>query len=321
MMPHAAPRRALLAGLLASPALAQPAWPNRPLRFVSPFAPGGPQEIPARIIAEYLAPRLGQPVIIENRPGAGSALGTQAVARDPDGHAFLFTTTSFATLPAVMKAPGFDPFTDLVPVTLVSESSLALCCRAKAPFGDFAALLAAAKASPGAISFGSAGIGSSTHLAMALLQDRTGTRLLHVPYRGVGQSLPAILAGDIDLWIGDPVIPQAQLQDGTLRALAVTTAARSPALPQVPAMGEAVPGYAVPFWFALLGGRATPPEAVPVLMEHLAPLRAPDSALAQRMTGLGARLLLSGPAALAERLRIEIPQWQAVARAAGVQPE
>jgi hypothetical protein len=102
IMPHAIPRRALLAGLLAAPARAQPAWPNRPVRFVSPFAPGGPQEIPARIIAEYLSPRLGQPVIIENRPGAGSALGTQVVARDPDGHAFLFTTTSFATLPAVM---------------------------------------------------------------------------------------------------------------------------------------------------------------------------------------------------------------------------
>ena len=321
-MPQALARRAALAlpAALAVPALAQPAWPNRTVRFISPFAPGGPQEIPARIIAEYLAPRLGQPVILENRPGAGSAVGTQAVARDPDGHAFLFTTTSLATLPAVMKEPGFDPFADLVPVTLVSESSLALCCRGGAPWRDFAALLAAAKAAPGAISFGSAGIGSSTHLAMALLQDRTGTRLLHVPYRGVGQSLPAILAGDIDLWIGDPVIPQAQLQAGVLRALAVTTAARSPALPEVPAMGEAVPGFAVPFWFALLGGRATPPAAVARLTEEMA-LRAPDSALAQRMQAVGARLLLSGPAPLAARLREEIPQWQAVARAAGVQPE
>ena len=225
-------RRALLGTMLAAPALAQPAWPNRPIRFISPFAPGGPQEVPARLIAEHLSQRLGQPVVIESKPGAGSAVGTQFVARETDGHTFLFTTTSFATLPAIMKDPGFDPFADLVPVTLVSESSLLLAARADAPFADFAGLLAAAKARPGRISVGSASIGSSTHLSMALLQNLAGIELLHVPYRGVTQSLTALLSGDIDLWTGDPSIPAGQLQEGKMRPLAVTTAARSPALPE-----------------------------------------------------------------------------------------
>jgi tripartite-type tricarboxylate transporter receptor subunit TctC len=318
-------RRAVLAAALAAPSLAQAqpraAWPSRTIRFISPFAPGGPQEVPARLIAEHLSQRLGQPVVIESRPGAGSAVGTQFVAREADGHTFLVTTTSLATLPAIMKDPGFDPFTDLVPVTLVSESSLLLAARADAPFADFAGLLAAAKARPGRISVGSAGIGSSTHLAMALLQNRAGIELLHVPYRGVTQSLSALLAGDIDLWTGDPSIPAAQLQEGKLRGLAVTTVARSPALPDVPAIGEAVPGYAVPFWFAMLGGRATLPEAVTTLMRELAALRAPESALARRMAQLGATLLLTGPEALTARLRQEIPQWRQVAAAAGITPE
>jgi tripartite-type tricarboxylate transporter receptor subunit TctC len=314
-------RRAVLAAALAGPAFAQAGWPTRPIRFVSPFAPGGPQEVPARIIADHLSQRLGQPVIIESRPGAGSAVGTQFVAREPDGHSFLVTTTSFATLPAIMKDPGFDPFADLVPVTLISESSLLLAARADAPFADFAGLLAAAKARPGRISVGSAGIGSSTHLAMALLQSRAGIELLHVPYRGVTQSLTALLAGDINLWTGDPSIPAAQLQEGKIRPLAVTTAARSPALPDVPAIGEAVPGYAVPFWFALLGGKATPPEAVAVLMRELTPLRAADSPLARRMAQLGATLLLTGPEALTARLRQEVPQWKQVAAATGITPE
>lgn len=323
-MTHRLDRRGMLGTLAATPAtpaLAQPAWPNRPIRFVSPFAPGGPQEVPARIIADHLSQRLGQPVLIESRPGAGSAVGTQFVAREPDGHSFLITTTSLATLPAIMKDPGFDPFADLVPVTLISESSLLLAARAEAPFRDLPGLLAAARARPGRISVGSAGIGSSTHLAMALLMNRAGIELLHVPYRGVTQSLTALLAGDIDLWTGDPSIPAAQLQEGKVRPIAVTTAARSPALPGTPAIGEVVPGYAVPFWFALLGGKATPPQAVGTLMREMAGLREPESPLARRMAQLGATLLLTGPEALTGRLRQEIPQWKQVAAAAGITPE
>jgi len=323
-MPTGITRRAALGLLLATPSLdlrAAAAWPNRPIRFISPFAPGGPQEVPGRIIADHLSQRLGQPVLIETRPGAGSALGSQLVARETDGHTFLLTTTSFATLPALRKDPGFDPFEDLLPVTLVSESSLLLACRATAPFADFTSLLAQAKADPGRFSLGSAGIGSSTHLAMELLQASAAIRLLHVPYRGVPVSLTALLAGDIDLWLGDVSIAAEQLRGGRLRALAVTSAGRSPALPETPAIGESIPGYAVPFWFALLTGRATPPEAIALVLQTLAPLRAPDSPLARRMTELGATLLLTGPAALTARLRLEVPQWKQVAAAAGITPE
>jgi tripartite-type tricarboxylate transporter receptor subunit TctC len=277
--------------------------------------------VPGRNIAEHLSQRLGQPVMIETRPGAGSALGSQYVVRETDGHTFLFTTTSLTTLPALMRDPGFDAFADLVPVTLVSESSLLLAARAGAPFADFAGLLAAARARPGRISFGSSGVGASTHLAMALLQGRAGVEFLHVPYRGVQPSLTALLAGDVDLSIGDASISLPHIREGRLRGIAVTTAARSPLLPEVPAMGESVPGYAVPFWFALLGSRNTPPEVVQTLLREMAPLRAADGALVQRMAQAGARVLLDGPAPLVARMRQEVPQWRQVAAAAGITPE
>ena len=306
---------------LAMPALAQRIWPTRPIRFSSLFAPGGPQEVPGRIIAENLSRRLVEPAVIETKPGAGSALGSQYVARETDGHTFLFTTTSLTTLPALMRDPGFDAFTDLVPVTLVSESSLLLAARTAAPFADFPALLAAARARPGRISFATSGVGSSTHLAMALLQGRAGVEFLHVPYRGAQLALTALLAGDVDLSIGDASIPLPHIREGRLRGIAVSTAARSPILPEVPAMAETVPGYAVPFWFALLGSRNTPPGAVEILLREMAPLRAPDGALVPRMAQAGARVLLDGPAALLARMRQEVPQWRQVAVAAGITPE
>jgi tripartite-type tricarboxylate transporter receptor subunit TctC len=273
------------------------------------------------MIAEHLAQRLGQPVVIEARPGAASALGTQLVARETDGHSFLVTTTSLTTLPALMRDPGFDPFADLVSITLISESSLLLAARAEAPFSDLPGLLARARERPGRISFGSSGVGSSSHLSVALLQHQTGMELLHVPYRGAQLSLTALLAGEVDMNVGDASVPLGHIRDGWLLGVAVTTAGRSPVLPEVPAIGESVPGYAVPFWFALLGPRATPPEVVEILLREMAPLRAPDGALAQRMAPSGARVLLTRPAALAERLRQEVPQWRQVAAAAGITPE
>ena len=313
-------RRPLLAipALLAAPARAQP-WPNRPVRFISPFAPGGPQDLPGRFICDHLAQRLGQPFILESRAGAGGAVGMQYVAQATDQHTLLLTSSAIATLPAMRRDLGFDPLTDLPAVSLVTESPLAITTRAQGGISDFADLLARARASPGKLSFATSGIGSATHFAGELLAMQAGVRLLHVPYRGASVALNALLAGDVDLVIGDVSIVLEQIRAGTLRALATSLPARTALLPQVPAVAEFVPGYAVPFWIGLFAARATPASDIAQLNAAMAALR--QGELAARMATLGASLLLSEPAVLAARLRREVPQWQQVAQSAGIVPE
>lgn len=305
---------------LALPALAQAPWPNRPIRLISPFAPGGPQDVPARFMVDFLSPRLGQPVVFESRAGAGGALGMQHVAQANDGHTFLITSSAIATLPAMRRDPGFDPFTDLPPVTLIAESPLVITVRANGP-ATLAEYLERARRNPGRVSWATSGIGSATHLAGALLMQKAGVELLHVPYRGATVALNALLAGDTDSLIGDISIALEHVRVGTLRALAVTTAETAPLLPGVPAAASIVPGYVVPFWIGLFASRNNAPEANARFMREMEPLRAPDGDLFRRMADRGAKLLLDGPAPLAARMRTEVPQWRQVVQAAGIQPE
>lgn len=313
-------RRALLAVPLAAPALAQAGWPNRPVRLISPFAPGGPQDVPARYFVEYLTPRLGQPVVYDSRAGAGGQVGMQHVATATDGHTFLITSNSVATLPALRRDLGFDPFTDLLPVTIVTEAPLVYCVRANGPT-NLAAFVARAKEAPGRVSVGSSGMGSATHLASAFLMQKAGIELLHVPYRGAGLIMTALLAGEIDAFVGDLSLALEHIRAGTIRPIGVTTATRAPLLPDVPAIGEQVPGYAVPFWFGLFAAKQTAPEAIRRMNAELAPLAAPTSELSRRMADRGSLLVLSGPEPLAARLRSEVAQWREVVRAAGITVE
>jgi tripartite-type tricarboxylate transporter receptor subunit TctC len=316
-------RRHLLAAAslaaLARPAVAQ-GWPTRPVRFVIPFAAGGPVELPARFIAERLTTTLGQPVLVEARPGAGGALGIQAVLAANDGHTLLFTTSSVVILPALMRNPGFDPVQDLLPVSLVSDAPMALLARADWPVRDLADLLRQARARPGHFSFGSSGAGSTTHLAGELLKVRAGIDLLHVPYRGAGQAVNALYAGDTDLLVTGLIETLRHVRDGRLRAIAVTSATRSPVLPDVPAIAEQVPDYAMSIWYAMFAPRGTPPEVVDRLARELAPLRS-GNRLAEQMEASGAELLLDGPAPLAARVAREVPQWKALVTAARITVE
>jgi tripartite-type tricarboxylate transporter receptor subunit TctC len=313
-------RRALLATPLAAPAFAQAAWPSRPVRLISPFAPGGPQDVPARYFVDYLTPRLGQPVVYDSRAGAGGQVGMQHVATATDGHTFLITSNSVATLPALRRDLGFDPFTDLLPVTIVTEAPLVYCVRANGP-ANLAAFVARAKEAPGRVSVGSSGMGSATHLASAFLMQKAGIDLLHVPYRGAGLIMTALLAGEIDAFVGDLSLALEHIRAGTIRPIGVTTATRAPLLPEVPAIGEQIPGYAVPFWFGLFAAKQTAPEAIRRMNAELAPLAAPSSELSRRMADRGSLLVLSGPDPLAARLRAEVAQWREVVRAAGITVE
>ncbi len=313
-------RRATFA-LLATPALARAqAWPTRPVRIISPFAPGGPQDVPARFFVDHLTPRLGQPVLYDSRAGAGGAVGMQHVAQAGDAHTFLITSNSIATLPALRRDLGFDPFTDLPPVSLVMESPLVLAVRAQGA-ASLPAFVARAREASGRVSFGSSGVGSATHLAGALFGQRAGVELLHVPYRGAGLVMTALLAGEIDCFIGDIALALEHVRAGTVRAIGVTTAARAALLPDVPAVGEVVAGYAVPFWFGLFAARGTPDAVIARMNAELAPLAVPGTELHRRMADRGSALLLTGPAPLAERLRAEVPQWRDVVATGRITPE
>jgi tripartite-type tricarboxylate transporter receptor subunit TctC len=321
---HAIRRRGLLlAGLagLASPAAAQGGWPSRTSRIIVPFAPGGTTDIPARIIAEHLARRLGKSFVVENRSGAGGALGIRVVAQAQDDHTLLHTTSAVVVVPALQRDPGFDPLRDLTPITMTAASPIVLVVRSDSPFRDLAAYLARARAEPGKVSFGSSGIGTTVHLAGELLRTRARVDLLHVPYRGSAPSATALLGGEVDSGFLSPIEVLPHIRAGRLRALASCGRARTALLPDAPAIPELVPEYdGVQLWFALFGTRDLSQEAVSLLMRELEPLRT-GAPLAERMAEVGAETLLDGPEVLATRLRAELPLWKTIAEQAGIRNE
>jgi len=311
----------MLAGTtLAAPALAQSAWPARSVRIVIPYAPGGPVEIPGRFIAEHLTQRLGQPFVVETRPGAGGAIGTKQIISGNDDHSFLMPTGAVAIQPAVQPDIGYDPLRELAPVSLISESTMAFAVRPNSRLRDLQHLLTTARAEPGRVSYGSSGNGTTTHMAAALFAVRAGIDLLHVPYRGGGQLINAFLAGDVDVMSGDlsTILPHAR--DGRARLLGVTGPERSPAVPDVPSITEAVPGTGLNIWFALFAHRGISPDIVRRLVEAMAPLRE-TSPLAQRMVANGGKLLVTGPDELTALLTREVPMWRQVVAQAGIKPE
>jgi tripartite-type tricarboxylate transporter receptor subunit TctC len=316
-------RSALGAALatLATPALqAQPRWPTRPIRIVIPYAPGGPVEIPGRFLAEHLTQRLGQPVVVETRPGAGGAVGTKQVMATTDGHTFIMVTGAVCIQPAVQPDIGYDPIADLAPVSLISESTMGFAVRPNHRFRDIPGLLAAARAEPGRVTYGSSGNGTTTHMAAALFGVRAGINWQHVPYRGGGQLVSSFLAGDVDVMSADLATILPHTREGRAVLLSVTTPERAAAVPDVPSMAEFVPGTGIAIWFAMMGPRATPREVADRIVAEMAPLRQ-GSPLAERMASTGGRLLLTGPDELDARIRQELPTWRQVVAEAGIRPE
>ena len=319
------PRRALPAMLL--PALPLPTralaedWPTRPVHLVVPFAPGGPVDVVARLLAEWLRERLGQPWLIENRAGAGGSLGVRMVATaPPDGLAFVLTSSSLAIWPAMHPAGGLDPRADLTPVSLVADIATTIAARPEPRLATLPDLLREAREAAGALTYGTSGIGSSNHLSGALFAAMAGLRLTHVPYRGASVAMNALLARDIDIIFASTVETLPAHRDGRVRILAVTTAGRIPALPGVPAAIEAVPGYVAPNWFALAGPAGLPAAILQRLSGALALLRG-DAGFQARMAQLGAVPVLSTPGLLAARLAEDIPNWRRVAEEAGIRAE
>ncbi len=310
------------AATLALPAFAQ-AWPARPIRLVVPFPPGSSPDLIARLVAEPLSAALGQPVVIDNKPGAGGNVGTGLVAKaEPDGHTLLFTIQGpLVTAPLLSKSLNYDPAKELAPVTLVATSPNLLVVDPKLGADTLADFVRVAKAKRGELNYGSVGNGSAAHLAMELFKRRAGIELVHVPYQGFPQVVNAILAGQVQAGFMVPGIAMGQVRAGKLRGLGVTTLGRSAALPDFPTLVEqGFPEFEAIAWQAVLAPAKTPAAIVERLSRELVRIVKSDEVrtkmLAQYFSAAG-----TAPAALTGLMASERERWARVIKLAGVKPE
>jgi tripartite-type tricarboxylate transporter receptor subunit TctC len=297
---------------------ADQAWPVSTTRFVVPFAPGGALDVSARIIAERLTRDLGATFLVESRPGAGGAIGLQDVVRaTPDGSTLLFTSSSVAILPATNPDLHFDPLRDLVPISLVCDVPPVLLVRADSHFKDLRGLIAEARSAPGRLNYGSGGVGSANHLAGASFAIMAGIDMVHIPYGGTAQTLNALYGGQIDMIFAPTFDVLSHVREGRIRALGVAMPERVPALPDVPAIAELVPGYAAPNWFAIFAPAHLPENLRTHLQRAITSLRdAPD--LRASFDAGAAVVRLDGPEPLATRIAEEVPRWTKLVAQLGI---
>ncbi len=308
-------RRSMLLGAIAAPISAHAqAWPT--IRLVVPYPPAGSTDVIARLVQPELQRRLGTTVIVENRPGASGSIGTAAVAKSPpDGSTWLFVFDNHAANPFVLNNLPFDTEKDLDPVLFIGTAPYVLATSASKPFKTLADVIAAARAKPDAVSYGSVGSGSVGHLAMALLSKQAGVRLVHVPYRGGGPAMNDAIAGHVDLLIGSTALAIPQIEAGTIRAVVQTGKARAQTLGAVPTVGESgFPDFEAYAWWGVFAPAGTPSAMVARFGAELtASLREPRIAT-QLTQGQQVTMALSGPDSLRRFLAGQMQVWGAVAR-------
>ncbi len=303
----------------AMAATATSTYPAKPIRFVVPFAPGGGTDIIARIVAQQLGETLGQPVVVDNRGGAGSTLGTDIVAKAPaDGYTLLLGNISLAFNAWLYRKLPYHAITDLAPVTLVAVQPNIVVIHPSVPAKSVKEFADYARARPGKLSFASAGAGSGTHLAGEMLKDRLRIDLLHVPYKGTGPALTDLIGGQVQMMVSTFASALPQVKSGRLRALGVTTAKRSPAAPDVPTLSESgVPDYDYSTWYALFAPAGTPRGVIDRLNQATRKVLASDD-MKQKFEAQGLEPLSSTSFELAAYLRSETDKWGKVVRAVGV---
>ncbi|MCC7486731.1 MAG: tripartite tricarboxylate transporter substrate binding protein [Burkholderiales bacterium] len=310
--------------LPAAPAPAQPsvaAYPSRPVRLIVPFAPGGGTDIIARLAAQELSQVWGQSVVVDNRGGSGGVVGTELAARAaPDGHTMVLVSLAFSYAPALYSKLPYDPGRDFAPVSLVATQPFVYVVIPALGVNSMKELISLAKAKPGEIRYGSGGSGGSSHLGTELLRVMTGVNLTHIPYKGTGPALTAMLAGEIQMQlIGiSSVVPY--LKSGRMRALAVSGGRRSAAAPGVPTVAESFPGYAFDVWYGMLYPAGTARAIVGKASTDVNGVLK-SAALAKRFATIGLEPEGSTPEAFADMIRAEIAKWRKVVKSAGIRVE
>jgi tripartite-type tricarboxylate transporter receptor subunit TctC len=310
-----------LYGASSVAAFAQDTWPSRPIRMLVPLSAGGGVDMMARLTAQHLSDQLGQQVVVENQGGAGGTIASNQVAHArPDGYTLIFQSVSSAVVNAhVYKSLPYDPLKDLIPVTLAASFPLVLVVTPDLPAKDFGELIRLLKANPGKYSYGSSGIGTMPHLAGELFKSMAGVDVVHVPYRGNSAIMTDLFAGRVAIAYDGPPTQLANIQSGKVRALASTSAERSPVLPDVPPMGDTLPGYTIPYWTAIFAPAGTPQQIVArIAAETNKAMKHPD--MAQKLGQIGVTGIGSSPQELDRYWRQQLDYLGKIVKDANIKP-
>jgi tripartite-type tricarboxylate transporter receptor subunit TctC len=319
--------RHAMAGLISALALLSAAgaaradtWPAKPIQMIVPQAPGGTNDIVARLVAADLSQRLGQQVVVENRPGAGGNIGTQAAARaNPDGYTLLMTISSSQAInPSLYRSVPFDPVKDFEPIAPVASVPNVLVVNPAFPARTLPELISMAKAKPGEYRYASAGNGTLNHLLGEMLNSTAGIQLEHVPYKGVAPALNDVLGNQVPMAFASLPSVLSHIKAGKVRALGVSSAKRSPFAPDIPAIGETVPGYSGDLWVALFAVKGTPKEITQKLAQTMQTALA-DKTLRDKLGAQGAEVMSGTPQQLATMLKGDLDKWAKIVKSSGAQ--
>ncbi|HKA43469.1 MAG TPA: tripartite tricarboxylate transporter substrate binding protein [Burkholderiales bacterium] len=303
----------VLGAMTAAPDAMAQNYPTKPIRLIVPFPPGGGTDLMARVMAQKLTESLGVSVVVDNRGGAGGTIGAETGVRAaPDGYTMTVVSGSYATNAALYKLP-YDPVNDIAPIALLGESAFLLSLHPSLPIRNAKELMAYDQASPGKLNYGSTGTGGITHLASELFNQMAGTRITHVPYKGTGPALNDLMGGQIQVMFGAMPAMAPQVKANRLRGIAVSTAKRNSAMPEVPTLGETVPGYEVTLWYAAWGPKALPRDIVGRWNKEVDRILHSQE-MRERMAGEGVEPVGGSPERFREVLGRDVPKWQRVVK-------
>jgi tripartite-type tricarboxylate transporter receptor subunit TctC len=303
--------------MAATSTFAAEVYPTKPIRLIAPFSPGGGTDILGRFLAIPMSEQLGQTIVVDNRPGAGGAIGAEmAATAEPDGYTLILISASYTATSAYRKTP-YDPVNGIEPIALLGTTGLLMSANPKLGIGSVSELIKAAKANPGKINYASVGPGSVVHLTVELLKQMTGINIVHIPYKGAGPALNALIAGEAGVSVLSAVPSTPHVRAGRLRALAVTPAKRMATLPDVPTVSETVPGFVVDHWYGIWGPKGIPKSVVTLWNQKLAKvLHSPE--IKKRLQNEGMQPAGGPPSQLHEYISRDVSRWLGVMKKAGI---